>query len=849
MEASKRFKHTMTSRTTPSKTEPSAKRPKLDNQNESSDTSDDDIIDATLTEDSDDGDDADPRAPINDGKSVPEDTTVIAGKEIEDIEPSKPPATKPVHSGIQPKAPAGLPGAFVGIRGLDAINGAMRKAAEKMEDIPPPMISGKFNESYQLVIDALDSAEAHVFSSAGNCSDVQTKSGSWESKYKKMQASDKAKFLLIKLCEKQIKKMSKAHRKQNVATLELAESWKSMCTELNEQIVTMRQACVNACTSIDDKNLRIANRDSQQAQMFENLQNLTAGMTFLVSQKPEVLESFEILRSVKEYLSVQGPDAQLVQPFDSLAQETLQCQVDKGTIRIQQLEREAAHDKVTIKALILRLPDYNSGLISTTTSATGEVVEFPEPPRDPVWNEQVQVQVAIQGSSSEESRQLPAHQLRQNRIEIVRRVATHQTQQLRNFENKSFRDLQLALRQTIEASMMGLWNSDEIQFHMAILIPGYPFTEQEHPELAFIHVDKRGNKSTPLNVLELQHHGQYWNDEGLTRQGQAMKLLDEQFHTWYTNLKNGTVECASLVTRKTVLETERWANTRNNFMPVKYERFNDYVRGTPDPAFKKTRITTDRTQVNMHLGCNMVNNNIRCNKTPVDVIWFFYQMHKTIRRSFEKVTQNLARDKDPEFQNIPREAHPIRLAAYNGNYGLGSGLTVDETTLLYEKISIQCQNEEGPLFDMITICGARFIESHFEDSQATGRTARALDILLGNYQNVIESKVLTKDGAKPSTTALQAAPYAPAVFRARVLKIFGNEIIFKPLKSTLKDKAKALWLQAFMCNHKRLTLHCATAKENGMGGARYAPLLDTPLVQEVYCDHHKALAEEASRAN
>ena len=38
----------MTSRRTPSKSEPSAKRPKLDNQNESSDTSDDDIIDTTL---------------------------------------------------------------------------------------------------------------------------------------------------------------------------------------------------------------------------------------------------------------------------------------------------------------------------------------------------------------------------------------------------------------------------------------------------------------------------------------------------------------------------------------------------------------------------------------------------------------------------------------------------------------------------------------------------------------------------------------------------------------------------------------------------------------------------------
>ena len=102
----------------------------------------------------------------------------------------------------------------------------------------------------------------------------------------------------------------------------------------------------------------------------------------------------------------------------------------------------------------------------------------------------------------------------------------HQTQQLKNFECKSFRDLQLALRQLIEASMMGLWNPDELQFHLAILIPGYPFSESDHPELSFIHVDKRGNKRTPLNVLELQHHGRYWNNEGMTLQGQAMKLLD-----------------------------------------------------------------------------------------------------------------------------------------------------------------------------------------------------------------------------------------------------------------------------------------------------------------------------------
>ena len=88
------------------------------------------------------------------------------------------------------------------------------------------------------------------------------------------------------MCEKQIKRTARSHRKQNISERELAGSWKSLCTALQEQIVTMRQACVNACTSIDDKNSRVANRESQQDQMFVNLENLTAGMTFLVSQKP-----------------------------------------------------------------------------------------------------------------------------------------------------------------------------------------------------------------------------------------------------------------------------------------------------------------------------------------------------------------------------------------------------------------------------------------------------------------------------------------------------------------------------------------------------------------------------------
>ena len=221
--------------------------------------------------------------------------------------------------------------------------------------------------------------------------------------------------------------------------------------------------------------------------MFVNLENLTAGMTFLVSQKPEVLESFEILRTVKEHLSVQGTDAQLVQPFDSLAQETLQLQVNKLTANNEKLQREADHDKTTISKLVQLLPQGESALISTTENANGDVVEAnsfePQPPNInnvTAWNEQVQVQAAIHGSSSEESRPAPsACQLRQNRSEILRKVVTHQTQQLRNFENKSFRDLQLALRQVIEASMMGLWNPDEIQFHMAILIPGCPFSESE----------------------------------------------------------------------------------------------------------------------------------------------------------------------------------------------------------------------------------------------------------------------------------------------------------------------------------------------------------------------------------
>jgi hypothetical protein len=256
----------------------------------------------------------------------------------------------------------------------------------------------------------------------------------------------------------------------------------------------MRQACVNACASIDDKNSRVANRESQQDQMFGNLENLTAGMTFLVSQKPEVLESFEILRTVKEYLSTQAADAQLVQPFDSLAQETLQLQVDKLTANNEKLQREADHDKTTISKLVQLLPQGESALISTTENATGEVVEAnsfePQPPNInnvTVWNEQVQVQAAIHGSSS---------------------------------------------------------------------------------------------------------------------------------------------ECSTLLTRKNVLDTERWANTRNNFMPVKHAHFNDYVKGTPDPAHENTRITTDRAQIEMHQGCHTVNSQVRCTgtKTPVDVIWYFHQL-------------------------------------------------------------------------------------------------------------------------------------------------------------------------------------------------------------------------------
>ena len=327
-----------------------------------------------------------------------------------------------------------------------------------------------------------------------------------------------------------------------------------------------------------------------------------------------------------------------------------------------------------------------------------------------------------------------------------------------------------------------------------------------------------------------------------------MKLLDEQFHTWCTNARNSTTECSTLLTRKNVLDTGRWANTRNNFMPVKHAHFNDYVKGTPDPAYENTRITTDRTQIEMHQGCHTANSQVRCTKTPVDVIWHFHQLQKTIRRSFERVTQNIGNDKEPQFQNIPPESHPTRLAAHRGYWGMGSGLTVDETTLVYEKITSQVQNEEGPLFDMIQLCGVRFIEANFEDPQATGRTARAPDVLLGNFTKTIEGK----DGTRPSAAALEAAPHAPAVFRARVLHAFGNDIIFKSLKPTLKDKAKAVWLQAYMYNHKRLTLHCATAKANGVGAARCAPLQDTPLVKEVYCDHHKALkalAEEAKRVN
>jgi hypothetical protein len=89
LEASKRFKHTM-SRDTPSKLESAAKRRELNDQEEASD-SDNSAIDLTLNAMGTDGDsDEDSPQPPSNGKGVPEDTTMKAGKEIEDIKSPKP---------------------------------------------------------------------------------------------------------------------------------------------------------------------------------------------------------------------------------------------------------------------------------------------------------------------------------------------------------------------------------------------------------------------------------------------------------------------------------------------------------------------------------------------------------------------------------------------------------------------------------------------------------------------------------------------------------------------------------------------------------------------------------------
>ena len=132
----------------------------------------------------------------------------------------------------------------------------MGKIADKMEALPPPMISGKFNKAHLFATNALSTADAHVFTSAGNCSGVLTKTGTWESKSKKMVVSDEAKYSPIKMCEKQIRRMARSHRKQNVAERELAESWKSLCAALQEQIVTMRYG-KHALTPVPPSTTRI----------------------------------------------------------------------------------------------------------------------------------------------------------------------------------------------------------------------------------------------------------------------------------------------------------------------------------------------------------------------------------------------------------------------------------------------------------------------------------------------------------------------------------------------------------------------------------------------------------------
>jgi hypothetical protein len=105
----------MSSRDTPSKLEPAAKRHKVDDQDESSDD-DDSVIDTTgASEDTDDDDDVDPSPPLVNDLVISEDTTMKANKEIEDIASFKPPASKSVCASMLPTPSNGAPGAFVAL--------------------------------------------------------------------------------------------------------------------------------------------------------------------------------------------------------------------------------------------------------------------------------------------------------------------------------------------------------------------------------------------------------------------------------------------------------------------------------------------------------------------------------------------------------------------------------------------------------------------------------------------------------------------------------------------------------------------------------------------------------------
>ena len=718
------------------------------------------------------------------------------------------------------------PQTFIQLSGLDAYNETIKQTNLQLTlDLDDTSLK-KLQDKY---LKRLSDASSGTHEASGNASQRFSKSGNAQKKYSDLMLCDQAKYKLIQKGLKTVNDMVEAHSayadkvKSNV--IRLMNSHQNLCDQVtafrNDTAANAKHAAAAATrkgflTSVSNKLEKLVT-----AQF-----HLQTSLNVLLDNKPyedDLIDNVKLTKTfMTDAIALTGKEAPLQIQIDALNTEV----ANKNASILSQ-----ANSISTLTATLAAVQGSAAKLIAT---------EAATPPR----------QILSTG------------QLKQNRADRLAIIAKHQDEQYAMFEDKdghtsnTFRNFKVLLKNTMEASMRGLWNRHALLAVWSIIMPDYPFTDTSFKHF---HIRPDGAASKPYHALtdvSIEHgYGTVTGDlpDKDSSMGQAMAAVVQQYRFLLENMKHTRDECTSLCAKRgkndvptlEQLRGVRWLSSSTGLVPIPYEKYHEFlpIKGSGPTDFKNSRHTQIRTQIRLFTGWDFDNKKPTYMQT--DAIWYLHFVEKHTKRIYNNYYASIRAKEKKTITSMLTTFLPAEYYLYDEAQTAPTD-TSDPRLLSIARLGYTgllkiMRDEEGSTYGTIMNIGASFFEAKFNDANAKYCYLQAL--------------------LKPQDLRCRIDNNHPPAYLHKDMREKWSKIDIKPLKRSQTACAEQKWVEYFILNLTLLQAHSEMAYTHYLQqesrpkqfDAKYTPLQNTPLVQAAFNNWpsttFEALVAEASALN